>query len=280
MAVENIFSLKGVGYSFLEKFPALENVTFEVNKGERIVILGANGSGKSSILQILDGLVFPQRGGVKFMGHELSEKALKDEEFNRFFRKKVGLVFQNSDVQLFSSTVWDEIAFGQVQMDLSQEEIKTRISELSEFLGIENLWDRAPYQLSGGEKKKVAIASTLAVNPDVLLLDEPTNGLDPRSQADLVEFLEVLHDIGKTTIVATHDLNIAEIVSDKAIVLNEAHSVEAEGVTREILSDTPLLLNVNLIHEHIHCHDGVMHSHSHGHFSEHAHIHKDKLKKS
>lgn len=274
MALENIFNVKGVSYSFLNRFPALENITFKINRGERIVILGANGSGKSSLLQILDGLVFPQKGEMRFMDHELSENTLKDEEFNRFFRKKVGLVFQNSDVQLFSSTVWDEIAFGPVQMDLSENEIQTRITELSELLDLKKLWDRAPYQLSEGEKKKVAIASTLAVNPDVLLLDEPTSGLDPRTQSALVEFLQILNSTGKTTIIATHDLNIAKMVSDKAIVLNESHKLEAEGSTGDILSDTDLLLNVNLIHKHIHSHDGVVHSHSHSHLSEHEHDHE------
>ncbi|MEF9475483.1 MAG: energy-coupling factor ABC transporter ATP-binding protein [Candidatus Mariimomonas ferrooxydans] len=274
MALENIFNVNGVSYSFLNRFPALENVTFKINRGERIVILGANGSGKSSLLQILDGLVFPQKGELRFMDHELSENTLKDEGFNRFFRENVGLVFQNSDVQLFSSTVWDEIAFGPVQMDLSENEIQTRITELSELLDLKKLWDRAPYQLSEGEKKKVAIASTLAVNPDVLLLDEPTSGLDPRTQSDLVEFLQLLNSTGKTTIIATHDLNIAKIVSDKAIVLNESHQLEAEGSTGDILSDTELLLNVNLIHEHIHSHDGEVHSHSHSHLSEHDHDHE------
>jgi len=274
LAVDRIFEVKDLSYSFLGRFPALCDVSFEIHRGERVVILGANGSGKSSLLHLLDGLVFSQKGAIRFMDYELNENLLKDEDFNMFFRKKVGLVFQNSDIQLFSSTVWDEIAFGPLHLNLHNDEVKTRVKEISELLGLEKLWDRPPYQLSGGEKKKVAIASTLAVNPDVLLLDEPTNGLDPRSQAELVGFLEELHKIGKTIITATHDLNIAEIVSDRAIVLNESHKIEAEGMTKDILEDTSLLIGVNLIHEHIHCHDGKVHMHPHGHFGKHEHEHQ------
>ncbi|RJQ51147.1 MAG: ATP-binding cassette domain-containing protein [Nitrospiraceae bacterium] len=272
--MENIFEIRNLHYSFSGKYTALSDVSFDIRRGERVVILGANGSGKSSLLNILDGLTFPQKGEVRFMGHTVSEDILKDEGFNRFFRNRVGFVFQNSDIQLFCSTVWDEITFGPLHLDLHPDEVKTRVLEISELLGIVKLWDRAPYQLSGGEKKKVAIASTIAVNPDVLLFDEPTNGLDPRSQAELVDFLEILHKRGKTIITSTHDLNIARMISDRAIVLNECHGVETEGPTPAILEDTKILLKVNLIHEHIHCHDGEMHRHPHGHLGDHAHEHK------
>jgi cobalt/nickel transport system ATP-binding protein len=273
LELEKIFEVKNLHYSFLGKYPALCDVSFNVKSGERIVILGANGSGKSSLMNLLDGLVFPQKGEIRFMGRDISEKNLRDEKFNRYFRSRVGFVFQNSDVQLFSSTVWDEIAFGPLHLGLDIDEVKTRVKDISELLGIVKLWDRPPYQLSGGEKKKVAIASTIAVNPEVLLLDEPTNGLDPRSQAELVDFLQELYQMGKTIIISTHDLNIARMVSDRAIVLNEAHTVETEGPTRDILENTELLLKVNLIHEHIHCHDGEIHRHPHGHLGDHAHEH-------
>lgn len=274
MNPENIFEVKNLHYSFMGKYPALCDVTFSIRSGESVVILGANGSGKSSLLNLLDGLVFAQKGEIRFMGRLISENLLRDDNFNRFFRSKVGFVFQNSDVQLFSSTVWDEIAFGPLHLDLELDEVKARVKDISELLGIEKLWDRPPYQLSEGEKKKVAIASTIAVNPDVLLLDEPTNGLDPRGQAELVDFLRDLHKIGKTIIISTHDLDIARMVSDRAVVLNESHSIEAEGPTLDILEDKELLLRVNLIHEHIHCHEDEIHRHPHGHIGGHAHEHK------
>jgi cobalt/nickel transport system ATP-binding protein len=223
---------------------------------------------------MLNGLIFPQQGEVRFMGRLLSEDVFQNEGFNSFFRRTVGLVFQNSDIQLFSPTVRDEIAFGPVQLGLSKEETEERVNDLLDMLNIRNLSDRPPYQLSGGEKKKVAIASILAVNPDILLLDEPTNGLDPKTQSWLLDLLEELHEVGKTLVTTTHDLSIVERISDRTIVLGEDHTVAATRKTRDILSDTPLLLNVNLIHEHLHCHHGIVHIHDHGHFSEHDHVHR------
>lgn len=266
-----VFEVKGVSYSCLDKFPALCDVSLEIGEKESIVLLGANGSGKSSLLHILNGLVFPQKGEVLFQGKRLTEESLGDEEFNGFFRKTVGLIFQNSDVQLFSPTVWDEIAFGPTQLGLSKEEVEGRVFDLMRMLKMENLKDRPPFHLSGGEKKKVAIASTLAVNPDILLLDEPTNGLDPRTQAWLIELLQELRNAGKTIVMASHDLLVVEKISDRVVVMGEDHRIAAAGNTSDILSDRDLLLEVNLIHEHIHFHGDEMHSHDHGHLTDHDH---------
>lgn len=278
MEIDRIFEISNLSYSFPGKHPAVCDISFSVDRGESLVILGANGSGKSSLMNLLNGLIFPEQGAIIFMGRKITEDELKDEKLNSFFRQKVGFVFQNSDVQLFSSTVWDEIAFGPLHLDLDRDEVKTRVEDVSALLGVKKLWDRPPYQLSGGEKKKVAIASTIAINPEVLLLDEPTNGLDPRSQAELMGFLQELNRIGKTIIISTHDLKTAELVSDRAIVLNESHKIEGEGPTPDILKNTPLLLKANLIHEHIHCHDGKIHAHTHGHFGDHAHDHNSDPK--
>jgi len=273
---QNIFEVKDVDYSCLGKFPALSGVNLEIRAREQISVLGANGSGKSSLLHVLNGLVFPQRGEIRFLGKKLTEDVLRNQEFNSLFRRTVGLVFQNSDIQLFSPTVRDEIAFGPIQLGLSKDQIEERVNDLLEMLSIESLSDRPPYQLSGGEKKKVAIASSLAINPDVLLLDEPTSGLDPKTQSWLVDLLEELHRAGKTIVTATHDLGIVERISQRTIVLGEDHRIAAMGRTSEILDDTALLLSVNLIHEHLHCHDGTVHVHEHGHFSEHDHMHRHK----
>ena len=273
MEIDTIFEANNLSFSFLGKNPAVCDVSFKIQRGESVVILGANGSGKSSIMNLLNGLIFPDNGEIIFMGRKITKHYLKDEKFNAYFRQKVGFVFQNSDVQLFSSTVWDEIAFGPLHLDLDHEDVKARVEDVSALLGVKKLWDRPPYQLSGGEKKRVAIASTIAINPDVLLLDEPINGLDPRSQAELMGFLQEMKKIGKTIIISTHDLKTAELVSDRAIVLNEAHNIEGEGPTPEVLKNKALLLKVNLIHEHIHCHDGEIHGHAHGHSGDHAHDH-------
>jgi cobalt/nickel transport system ATP-binding protein len=133
------------------------------------------------------------------------------------------------------------------------------------MLGLDTLAERAPYNLSGGEKKRVALASVLSINPEVLLLDEPTNGLDPRTQEWLIELLEQLHHAGKTIVVATHQLDVLERLVDRAVVLGEDHRPACDGPLEDVLADRDLLLSVNLIHEHTHHHGALLHSHPHAH---------------
>jgi cobalt/nickel transport system ATP-binding protein len=270
-----IFELKNINYLYLNKIPALNDVSLSIDLGEQVAILGANGSGKSTLLKLLDGLIFPSSGVVKAFDKILTENILDGDggDFPQFFRKKVGLIFQNSEAQLFCPTVLDEIKFGPLQLDIPEKDIHQRVNDVIEMLNIENLKDRAPYTLSGGEKKKVAIASVLSINPDVLLLDEPTNGLDPRTQRWLVELLLELRKTGKTIIIATHDLDIVEEVSERAVVFSEDHRIVANGETQAILNDTELLMKVNLIHEHYHIHKEILHKHRHMHSSEHDHNH-------
>ncbi|MHB9095899.1 MAG: energy-coupling factor ABC transporter ATP-binding protein, partial [Eubacteriales bacterium] len=238
---EIVFELNDVSYSYLNEPPVLKNINLKVHRGEQIVILGANGSGKSTLQKILDGLIFPTAGTVKAFGCDLSEENLNDRQFSRNFRQRVGFIFQNSDAQLFSPNVWEEIAFGPLQLDLPKGGVEARVNSIIEALGLQTLKDRPPYKLSGGEKKKVAIASVLAINPEVLVLDEPTNGLDPRTQMWLVEVLIKLHQAGKTIITATHNLDIVKDIADRVIVLNEEHVIAAEGNSETILRDRELL---------------------------------------
>ncbi len=270
-----VFELKNVNYRYLNRIPALNDVNLSIDQGEQVAILGANGSGKSTLLKLLDGLIFPSSGVIKAFGKILTESILDGDggDFPQYFRKKVGLIFQNSEAQLFCPTVLDEIKFGPLQLDIPEKEMHQRVSDIIEMLNIEVLKDRAPYTLSGGEKKKVAIASVLSVNPDVLLLDEPTNGLDPRTQRWLVELLIELKKSGKTIITATHDLGIVEEVSERAVVFSEDHSIVANGEAEAILNDTELLMKVNLIHEHSHSHNEILHKHRHAHSLEHNHEH-------
>ena len=261
-----VFSLKNIFYSYVNEAPILKNLTLDFRTGERAVILGANGTGKSTLLSLLDGLVFPTSGKIEAFGAPLREDAFDDRSFSADFRKRVAFVFSNPDVQLFSATVWDEIAFGPLQLDLSPSEVTLIVEKQLESLRIADLRDRAPHTLSDGQKKKVAIASSLATDPAVLLLDEPTNGLDPRTQVWLIELLWELHAKGKTIIAATHDLAIAGDISERAVVLSEDHTVAADGKFPDIIADYDLLLRVNLIHEHAHRHGDHAHVHRHGHF--------------
>jgi cobalt/nickel transport system ATP-binding protein len=273
---DGIFELRNVSYTYLGKIEALKDADIEIRQGEQITIMGANGSGKSTLLAILDGLVFPTAGDYYAFGTKIKEEifdSLAENEFRYYFRKKVGFVFQDPDVQLFSPTVFEEIAFGPLQLDLAREEVISRVEEVMEMMDLSRLRERAPHTLSGGEKKKVCIASVLSTNPDVLLLDEPTAGLDPRTQLWLIELLQELGDAGKTIITATHDLDIIEQISDRAVVMGEDHRIKVDRHSKKVLADLDLLLSANLIHRHMHRHDTIVHQHLHSHLKEHLHTH-------
>ena len=263
MSAEPLLSAEGLYYSYLERFSALEDVSLEVHRGERLALLGANGCGKSTLLKILAGLIFPDRGSYRAFGEEVSELKLEDEQFSRGFRARVGFVFQNTDAQVFSPTVREEIAFGLLQLGLEPSELAARMDDVIEMLEIGELTERAPYQLSAGQKKRVAIASVLVMNPDLLLFDEPTAGLDPRSRHWLLELMSELGEVGKTIVFATHELDQLEWIADRCLVISEDHRLLAEGAPREILSNRELLLRANLIHEHTHQHGALLHSHPH-----------------
>jgi len=244
---------------------ALDGLNLSIAPGECVAVLGANGSGKSTLLRVLAGLCFPERGRVEFAGAELTESALaQDDAFARNFRKRVGVVFQNPDVQLFNATVFDEVAFGPLQMAWSKEEIVERVYAALQDLGIEHLKDRPPHRLSGGEKKRVALASVLVLDPDVLLMDEPAAALDPQSQGQMIDFL--FGCMGKKTIVTTtHSLEIALEIADRCVVLENGR-LAGSGPTAEVLQDHALLERTHLLHTHRHRHpSGAVHSHPHRH---------------
>lgn len=265
-----IFELVDVRQEYREGAPALDGVSLRIEPGEHVAVVGANGSGKSTLLKMLDGLVFPLSGSLSAFGRPLTEEALADAEFRREFRSRVGFVFQEADVQLFCSNVYDELAFGPLQLGLAEDEVRRRVEEAAAQLRMESFLDRAPYTLSGGEKKRVAIGSVLTMQLDVLLLDEPTNALDPRSQVWLLDVLDAWKLAGKTVVIATHDLSIAAESADRIVVLTEEHTVCADGPPADVLRQRELLLEVNLIHEHQHRHRGELHAHPHGHGHMHA----------
>jgi cobalt/nickel transport system ATP-binding protein len=253
------FEAEGVRFEY-GRVAALEALTLRVKAGERIALLGANGSGKSTLLRLMDGLHFACGGTLRFRGAALTCAAMEDDEFAMGFRRRVGLVFQNPDIQLFNPTVFDEVAFGPLQMGWPREKILERVHGVLQWIGAEHLKDRAPYRLSGGEKKRVAIASVIVLDPDVLLLDEPTAALDPKSQSQVIELLESWNDGKKTIITATHQLEILPEICGRAVVL-ERGAVVADGTPAEVLADTALLESANLIHSHRHLHGEVAHRH-------------------
>jgi cobalt/nickel transport system ATP-binding protein len=243
---------------------ALDGVSLEIQEDKRSALLGANGSGKSTLLRMLDGLCFADSGTISFRGDTIDAASLEEDQFALAFRRRVGLVFQNPDVQLFNPTVFDEVAFGPLQMRWPRNEIRERVAATLHTLEITHLKDRPPHRLSGGEKKRVAIASVLVLDPEVLLLDEPTAALDPRSQSQIIDLLIGWGDGKKTVITATHDLGLVEDIADDCFLMQSGKLV-AHGEPAVILNDEALLRNSNLIHEHRHAHPTGIHTHPHSH---------------
>lgn len=260
-----IFQVENISYTYRDGKKALDSVALRVREGESLTVIGANGSGKSTLLYLLDGILKPQSGTIKAFGAPLMDDSPE-------FRQKVSLLFQNPQVQLFSLSVWDELCFGPSQLGLPQEEIERRASDILELLGIGHLKDRGPWNLSGGEMKKVAMGTCLSINPDVILLDEPTTGLDPRSQVELIDLIVGLRKAGKTIITATHDLGIIQDISDRTVVFGEDHRIILEDTPWEVLKNTDILLRANLMHKHPHRHSWYVHEHSHSGLHEHEHI--------
>ena len=221
-----LFSLDNVCFAY-EGHIALRYITLDVARGETVVLQGSNGCGKSTLLKLLNGLVYAEEGTYRFDGDVIDEKSLKDNVFSKQFHQRVGFIFQNSDVQLFCGNVEEEISFGPRQMGLSEEEVKQRTDDVIGLLGIEDLRERAPYHLSGGEKRKVAIACILSMNPEALVLDEPLAGLDRKTQEWLVGFLLDLKKAGKTLIVSTHNDELAHTLADRLVVIGDDHSIES-----------------------------------------------------
>jgi len=269
---ELIFKLKDVRFSYAGKYPALGGIDLDIRKGEKVAIIGANGSGKSTLLHVLDGLVFPDSGIVEVFGKKLDEEALADARYNLRFRKTVGLVFQNPDVQLFCPTVREEILFGPLHLGFDRSKAAAAYDSIIGVFGIQGLVDRMPHQLSIGEKRKVAMASVLITDPGVLLLDEPTAGLDPKTSRDLIDLLNRYHEDGKTIITATHDMHIVEEIADIVHVFSRDRKIIRSGLPSGLLSDTKFLQENNLIHIHAHAHDGSTHVHPHQHL-RHNHSH-------
>jgi cobalt/nickel transport system ATP-binding protein len=263
-----VFEVQDVTFRY-HRVTALDGLSLAIQAGKRVALLGANGSGKSTLLHILDGLAFPEKGSVLFYGESLTEDRLQNVEFGYQFRRRVGLVFQNPDVQLFSPTVFDEVAFGPLQLHWSKREIGNKVADMLETMKITHLKDRSPHHLSTGEKKRVTLASVLVLDPEVLLLDEPTAALDPKSASQMIDFLVGWRGGVKTVITTTHALDILEDIADYCYVFQTGR-VEAEGVPAEVLRDKALLERTNLIHAHRHIHpSGEVHSHPHLHPHKH-----------
>ncbi len=259
-----IFQLDKVRFGY-QDVPAIRGLSLGIDERTRVALVGANGCGKSTLLRLLDGLYFADAGAVRYQGDVLTESRFADAAFAASFRRRVGLVFQNPDVQLFNPTVFDEVAFGPLQLGWSHDEVRERVANVMSRFRLSGLKDRSPQRLSGGEKKRVALASVLVMDPEVLLLDEPTASLDPRSRSEVIDLVAGWAGDGKTIVTATHDIHALEEMADRCCVL-ESGQLAADGPPGEILADAALLERTNLIHVHRHRHaSGLIHSHPHEH---------------
>ena len=245
--------------------PVLREVSFSVAPGEREEQLGVNGCGKTTLLKALDGLHFATAGQITYQGVALDARRVEAPAFRRRFRGEVALLFQNVDAMLFNPTVADEIAFGPRQLGLP--EVDARVDRWATALGVTGFLDRPPFELSGGEKKRVALAALLAIDPRVLLLDEPTANLDPAWAARLVELLA--RQEGLTTITSTHNLSVAEELGNRAILLAPGRAgVLHDGPASAVARNGPLLVTSGLAHLHAHQHGAKAHVHFHVHDTE------------
>jgi cobalt/nickel transport system ATP-binding protein len=229
-------SVRDLSFAYPDGTQALAGVSFEVGHGEAIAVVGANGAGKSTLLLHLNGLLTPEKGGVDIGGIPVTKGTLPD------IRRTVGTVFQDPDDQLFMPTVAEDVGFGPLNLGLSPDDVAARVSRALARVGAEHLAERPPYRLSGGEKRAVAIATVLAMEPSILVMDEPSSGLDPRARRRLIGLLEGFEH---TRIVATHDLDLAAQLCERTIVMGRGR-VLADRPTADVFLDDDLLAAGNL----------------------------------
>ena len=232
----HIIEADKLDYSYPDATPALKGISFTIVHGESVGLVGANGAGKSTLLQNLSGCIFPNSGEVRIGHVPITRKNLQS------VRRRIGMVFQDPDDQLFMPRVFDDVAFGPLNLGFPEDEVKERVETALKEVGAGHLADRPPYKISGGEKRAVAIATVLSMSPDILLLDEPSSGLDPKGRRQLIHLLK---GFSHTKIIATHDLDLVLDVCERTIILHDG-SINADGPTLSIFEDENLLIRNNL----------------------------------
>ncbi len=232
----HIVQAENLTFTYPDGNRALCNISFLITHGESVAVVGANGAGKSTLLMHLNGHLLPVSGSLRVGDFPLS----KDTVHN--IRRSVGMVFQDSDDQLFMPTVFDDVAFGPLNMGLPADVVKERVRETLETVGVLHLINRPTHRLSGGEKRSVAIATVLSMSPDILVMDEPTSNLDPKARRRLIELLK---SFKHTKIIATHDLDMVLDLCERTIVIREGQVV-ADGSSIEILNNETILSESNL----------------------------------
>lgn len=232
---------KKVSYKYANGTQALKDVSFRIDHGEKVALLGKNGAGKSTLLQLTDGLILPSEGSVDVGGVPVTKKTLKH------VRQTVGMVFQNPDDQLFMPTVEEDVAFGPINMKLPREDVERRVNMALKTVGCEDLAKRSPMQLSGGQKRRVALATVLSMEPSILVLDEPTSNLDWEARQSVAHMIEhFMH----TCLIASHDLALIKKICKRGIILSQGE-IMADCSIEEIFNREDLISFLGLTHESI-----------------------------
>lgn len=239
---ESILKAEEIVFEYPNGTRALDHLSIDIEKGKKVAILGANGAGKSTLFLQFNGILQPDEGDIKFKGQQVSY----DKKFLQNLRKQVGIVFQDPDMQLFSANVFQEISFGPLNLDLSEEVVKKRVHEAMEVTETTNLKDRPTHLLSYGQKKRISIADILAMKPEVIIFDEPTVWLDPKSSIEIVDFFDELNERGITVILSTHNVDLAYSWADYIYVFAEGNII-GEGKPEKIFQNQDLLNTADLI---------------------------------
>lgn len=238
---EKIIKIEGLKFSYEKGKEILKGIDIEIKKGERIAVLGNNGSGKTTFFMNLNGVYLFDEGNIYLKGRKI-EKNKKDLNY---LRENIGIVFQNPDNQIIGSTVYEELSFGLINLGLSKKEIEERIEEISQKLNLKKYLDTPPHYLSGGEKKRVCIGDIVAMNPEIIIFDEPTAELDQLNVKILEEILNDLSIEKKTIILSTHDIDFAFRFADRILVFSDGEII-GDGTSEEIFKNTELLNKANL----------------------------------
>ena len=260
-----LIQLDGIWFAYPGRPELFGGVDFTVREGDRLAVVGANGSGKTTLFHLIVGLQRPSAGRIRAFGCDVQRRSDYDE-----VRRKVGFLFQDSDDQLFSPTVREDVAFGPLNLGRTRAEATRIVDETLAWLGLSDYADRIGYDLSGGEKRLVALATALAMKPEVLLLDEPAAGLDPKARSQLIELLA---RIGGTQVISSHDMEFARATCVRVVVIDKGQLI-AEGPTDQILGDADLMLRHGLeVPYSLEVHEHVRHDHRHGAGTSHGHGH-------
>ena len=236
-----ILETRGIEYAYADGTRALSNVSLTIEEGRKIALVGPNGAGKSTLMLMFNGILRPDAGEVLFRNERLDY----DSRSLRKVRQRVGMVFQNSDDQLFAPTVYQDVAFGPVNLSFPPEKVKRYVGYALQYVGLSGYERRPPHHLSGGEKKRAAIAGILAMEPEVMILDEPTSNLDPATSEEIMEMLDELNLGGKTLIISTHDVDLAYRWADEVVLMKDG-GVLRRGSAEEVFGDLELIRDARL----------------------------------